>query len=54
NYLTTTGRDSRLDHEMIIDLGLFPTRNLDICKCGAEEKSRRPSGKTAKKKPARK
>lgn len=36
NYLTTTGRDSRLDHEMIIDLGLAPTRELDRCRCGME------------------
>ena len=36
NYLTTTGRDSRLDHEMIIDLDLVPTRPLDICKCGQD------------------
>ena len=34
NYLTTTGRDSKLDHEMIADLGLLPTRDLDICQCG--------------------
>lgn len=34
NYLTTTGRVSSLDHEMIIDLGLIPTREIDICKCG--------------------
>ncbi len=34
NYLTTAGRDSKLDHEMIIDLGLTPTRDLDICQCG--------------------
>nr|HPL98132.1 hypothetical protein [Smithellaceae bacterium] len=36
NYLTTTGRDSRLDHEMIADLGLVPTRPQDICKCGQD------------------
>jgi biotin synthase len=34
DYLTTTGRDSLLDHEMILDLGLLPTRQIDICKCG--------------------
>jgi biotin synthase len=34
NYLTTTGRVSALDHEMIIDMGLIPTREIDICKCG--------------------
>jgi biotin synthase len=37
NYLTTTGRDSKLDHEMIMDLGLVPTRELDMCRCGTEE-----------------
>lgn len=36
NYLTTTGRDSKLDHEMIIDLGLVPTQELNICRCGME------------------
>ncbi len=54
NYLTTTGRGSRLDHEMIADLGLFPTRELDICRCGMEERNACLSGKTAKKKSARK
>jgi len=54
NYLTTTGRDSRLDHEMIADLGLSPTRELDICRCGMEERNACLSGKTAKKKPTRK
>lgn len=39
NYLTTTGRESRLDHEMISDLGLVPTRDMDICRCGKEEKT---------------
>ncbi len=39
NYLTTTGRDSRLDHEMIMDLGLVPTRILDTCRCGMEGKN---------------
>jgi biotin synthase len=36
NYLTTAGRDSRLDHEMIRDLGLFPTREPDLCRCSVE------------------
>ena len=36
NYLTTTGRESKLDHEMIIDLGLTPTREFDPCKCDQE------------------
>jgi biotin synthase len=33
NYLTTTGRNSALDHEMIFDLGLRPSQNLITCKC---------------------
>jgi biotin synthase len=35
-YLTTAGRDSRLDHEMIADLGLLVTREPDLCRCAAE------------------
>ena len=35
NYLTTKGRDSSLDHEMIMDLGLIPTREQIKCKCDA-------------------
>ena len=35
NYLTTAGRDSSLDHEMILDLGLNPTRIRTKCKCDA-------------------
>jgi len=35
NYLTTAGRDSTLDHEMILDLGLNPTRMQTKCKCDA-------------------
>lgn len=35
NYLTTAGRDSSLDHEMILDLGLNPTRIQTKCKCDA-------------------
>ncbi len=34
NYLTTAGRESSLDHEMISDLGLRPTREQDLCRCG--------------------
>ena len=34
NYLTTAGRDSKLDHEMILDLGLIPTQEIDLCRCG--------------------
>ncbi len=37
DYLTTTGRDSKLDMEMIADLGLIPTREANYCKCGSEE-----------------
>lgn len=36
NYLTTTGRDSKLDMEMIADMGLTATREADYCKCNAE------------------
>ncbi|MFO7569232.1 MAG: biotin synthase BioB [Smithellaceae bacterium] len=36
NYLTTTGRNSQLDHDMIADLGLVPTREMDSCRCGME------------------
>lgn len=35
NYLTTLGRDSRLDHEMIADLGMIATREPDLCRCSA-------------------
>jgi len=35
NYLTTEGRDSSLDHEMISDLGFNPTRTQTKCKCDA-------------------
>jgi biotin synthase len=52
NYLTTFGRDSRLDHEMIADLGLMPTRELDICRCGTENGCLPPA--TAKQKTLRK
>jgi biotin synthase len=48
NYLTTTGRDSRLDHEMIADLGLIPTRELDICRCGREGENGCPAAAAAK------
>ena len=36
NYLTTTGRDSKLDQEMIADLGLTATREANYCKCNEE------------------
>lgn len=41
NYLTTGGSESKLDHEIIADLGLTPTRELDICTCG-QKKKRQP------------
>ena len=53
NYLTTTGRNSKLDHEMIADMGLIPTRDFDPCKCGSGE-GICSSRTTAKKKSARK
>jgi biotin synthase len=37
NYLTTLGRESRLDHEMVKDLGLRVTREIDLCRCHLEE-----------------
>lgn len=54
NYLTTTGRESRLDHEMILDLGLTPTRAFDPCQCdreghAAEFPLPKPVEKTARK-----
>lgn len=54
NYLTTTGRVSLLDHEMITDLGLIPTRELDACRCGMEGQNACLAGKNAGRKPARK
>ena len=48
DYLNTTGRDSKLDHEMIADLGLLPTRDIDLCKCGEKGKRRCSASKTAK------
>jgi biotin synthase len=39
NYLTTTGRNSFLDHEMILDMGLTPTRQAQTtCKCYAKKR----------------
>jgi len=54
NYLTTTGRDSKLDHEMIADLGLIPTRNLDTCRCGMEGENACMARTSSQKKSARK
>lgn len=48
NYLTTTGRDSRLDNEMITDLGLFATREADYCRCRREVKKVRQRTRTPK------
>jgi len=50
NYLTTTGRDSRLDHEMIADLGLIPTQEFDPCRCGMKDHGCMPDQKAVKKK----
>jgi len=38
NYLTTTGRDSALDNEMIVDLGLKATREAQPLCCCASQK----------------
>ena len=54
NYLTTTGRESLLDHEMIADLGLIPTQDYDPCTCGAEIKKGCSARTIAKKSPHRK
>lgn len=51
NYLTTTGRVSLLDHEMIADLGLTPTRELDPCTCDSKTKKACAAGTGAKKPP---
>lgn len=47
HYLTTTGRDTSLDIEMIRDLGLLATREpLPLCSCQAGKKLRcRPQSK---------
>ena len=37
NYLTTAGRESRLDHEMVTDLGLRATQEIDLCRCHLEK-----------------
>jgi biotin synthase len=50
NYLTTTGRDSKLDMEMIVDMGLIPTREANYCKCNAEGENSCLSPKTVKRK----
>ena len=45
HYLTTTGRDSALDHEMITDLGLRATREArPLCTCAARSRKRPCSG----------
>ncbi len=53
NYLTTTGRVSSLDHEMISDMGLIPTRELDPCRCGMSGAHGCPVPSTAGKKSKR-
>ena len=41
DYLTTEGRDSRLDLEMIADLGLTPTRQAQPrCTCATRTRRR--------------
>jgi biotin synthase len=46
DYLTTTGRDSRLDVEMILDLGLVPTREAKpLCACEARREAKASCGK---------
>lgn len=41
NYLTTTGRDSSLDQEMIADLGLTATKEYrPLCSCEAKARSK--------------
>jgi biotin synthase len=48
DYLTTTGRDSSRDHEMILDLGLIPTQNRITCKCDAKKRKYCASRTTSK------
>lgn len=44
NYLTTTGRGSQLDHEMIADLGLTATREAEpLCSCAARARQAKKS-----------
>ena len=46
DYLTTAGRDSRLDIEMILDLGLVPTREArPLCACEARKEAKAAAGK---------
>lgn len=47
NYLTTTGRESRHDHEMVQDLGLIASRELDMCRCHLEEAKASPKASGA-------
>ncbi len=54
NYLTTTGRDSKLDHEMISDLGLIPTREFDPCTCDVKSKKACTARTGVKKSPRKK
>jgi biotin synthase len=54
NYLTTSGRDSGLDMEMVLDLGLTPTREArPLCACETRGKtgplaSRQRTGRTGR------
>ncbi len=49
NYLTTTGRDSALDQEMIADLGLRATREAQpLCTCASKAKKGACSGVAAR------
>ena len=50
NYLNATERNSKLDHEMIVDLGLLPTREIDLCKCGEKGKRSCAASSTIKSK----
>ncbi len=50
NYLTTTGRESLMDHEMIEDMGLVPTRMIDLCRCAEEDHLKTPAKDISRKK----
>jgi len=51
NYLTTTGRDSSLDQEMIADLGLRATREArPLCTCAAKAGKKTCSGTVTRRK----
>lgn len=50
NYLTTTGRESLMDHEMIEDMGLVPTKMIDLCRCAEEGHLKTPDKAVSRKK----